>query len=87
MFRIEDRQLLYTLHGHYGPITCLFIDQVNPNMAASGSQDGMLCVWDLITGLSLMNHVFPKLVHLYISLTPSIFSITERYVHVHCSKS
>lgn len=50
MFRIEDRQLLYTLHGHYGPITCLFIDQVNPHMAASGSQDGMLCVWDLITG-------------------------------------
>ncbi|VVC36005.1 Hypothetical protein CINCED_3A010085 [Cinara cedri] len=50
VFRIEDRQLLYTLHGHYGPITCLFIDQVNPRMAASGSQDGMLCVWDLITG-------------------------------------
>jgi len=45
---------LYTLHGHYGPITCLFIDQVNPHMAASGSQDGMLCVWDLITGLSLL---------------------------------
>lgn len=51
MFRIEDRQLLYTLHGHYGPITCLFIDQVNPHMAVSGSQDGMLCVWDLITGM------------------------------------
>lgn len=50
VFRIEDRQLLYTLHGHYGPITCLFIDQVNPHMAASGSQDGMLCVWDLVTG-------------------------------------
>ncbi|XP_050523788.1 sterol regulatory element-binding protein cleavage-activating protein isoform X2 [Daktulosphaira vitifoliae] len=50
IFRIEDRQLLYTLHGHYGPITCLFIDQVNPHMAASGSQDGMMCVWDLVTG-------------------------------------
>jgi WD40 repeat protein len=65
VFRIEDRQLLYTLHGHYGPITCLFIDQVNPNMAVSGSQDGMLCVWDLITGLSKIKYFLQKLVHIY----------------------
>lgn len=50
VFRLEDGTPLYTLHGHCGPITCLFIDRVCPAMSGSGSQDGMLCVWDLLTG-------------------------------------
>ncbi|CAG9864006.1 unnamed protein product [Phyllotreta striolata] len=50
VFRLEDGSPLYTLHGHCGPITCLFIDRVNPATSGSGSQDGMLCVWDLLTG-------------------------------------
>uniref|UniRef100_W4VSE5 Sterol regulatory element-binding protein cleavage-activating protein n=1 Tax=Corethrella appendiculata TaxID=1370023 RepID=W4VSE5_9DIPT len=50
VFRLENYQLLYTLHGHCGPITCLFIDQWQSGTGGSGSQDGLLCVWDLITG-------------------------------------
>ncbi|KAB0798454.1 hypothetical protein PPYR_09447 [Photinus pyralis] len=50
VFRLENGNPLYTLHGHCGPITCLFIDRICPAMSGSGSQDGMLCVWDLLTG-------------------------------------
>nr|CAD7427831.1 unnamed protein product [Timema monikensis] len=50
VFRLEDQLPLYTLHGHCGPITCLFIDRISPTMSGSGSQDGLLCVWDLISG-------------------------------------
>lgn len=50
VFRLDDGSPKYTLHGHCGPITCLFIDRVCPATSGSGSQDGMLCVWDLVTG-------------------------------------
>ncbi|XP_060518686.1 sterol regulatory element-binding protein cleavage-activating protein isoform X2 [Cylas formicarius] len=48
--RLENADILYTLHGHCGPITCLFIDRVCTATSGSGSQDGMLCVWDLLSG-------------------------------------
>ncbi|XP_076269719.1 SREBP cleavage activating protein isoform X2 [Rhynchophorus ferrugineus] len=50
VYRVDNCEPLYTLHGHCGPITCLFIDRVCPATAGSGSQDGMLCVWDLLSG-------------------------------------
>lgn len=50
VFRVEDAACLFTLHGHYGPITTLFIDKLSPMTAASGSQDGAVCLWDLPTG-------------------------------------
>lgn len=50
-FRLEDQLPLYTLHGHCGPISCLFIDRMSPMTSGSGSQDGLLCVWDLLTGI------------------------------------
>jgi WD40 repeat protein len=50
VFRLESTSLLYTLHGHYGPITSVFIDSYQSGTGGSGSQDGLLCVWDLITG-------------------------------------
>ncbi|XP_049801846.1 sterol regulatory element-binding protein cleavage-activating protein [Schistocerca nitens] len=50
VFRLEDQRPLYTLHGHCGPITCVFIDRISPLLSGSGSQDGLLCVWDLLTG-------------------------------------
>ncbi|KAK2584484.1 hypothetical protein KPH14_006859 [Odynerus spinipes] len=50
VFRLEDQLPLYTLHGHCGPISCLFVDRISPMTSASGSQDGLLCVWDLLTG-------------------------------------
>ncbi|KAI4501299.1 hypothetical protein M0802_003672 [Mischocyttarus mexicanus] len=50
VYRLEDQLPLYTLHGHCGPISCLFVDRISPMTCASGSQDGLLCVWDLLTG-------------------------------------
>ncbi|XP_065077845.1 sterol regulatory element-binding protein cleavage-activating protein [Ochlerotatus camptorhynchus] len=50
VFRLESHMLQFTLHGHCGPISCLFIDQWQAGMGASGCQDGFLCVWDLIRG-------------------------------------
>lgn len=55
VFKMDDGTPLYTLHGHCGPITCMFIDNINPATSGSGSQDGMLCVWDLITGTCMYN--------------------------------
>ncbi|XP_058460282.1 sterol regulatory element-binding protein cleavage-activating protein isoform X2 [Malaya genurostris] len=50
VFRLDSHLLQFTLHGHCGPITCLFIDQWQAGMGASGCQDGLLCVWDLVRG-------------------------------------
>lgn len=50
VFRLEDGVGVYTLHGHCGPITEVFIDKLNHSTAGSASMDGMLCVWDLLTG-------------------------------------
>lgn len=53
VFRLESHQLQFTLHGHCGPISCLFIDQWQAGMGASGCQDGLLCVWDLNRGVCM----------------------------------
>ncbi|KAK6639923.1 hypothetical protein RUM43_008200 [Polyplax serrata] len=53
VFRLDDISLQYTLHGHCGPITCMFIDKVVPFLSGSGSHDGLLCFWDLLTGACL----------------------------------
>jgi len=41
---------LYTLHGHNGAITALYLDKVAPLAAASGAEDGSVRLWDLLTG-------------------------------------
>lgn len=50
MYSLSDNDVDYTLHGHCGPISSLFVDRWQPDMGGSGSQDGLLCVWDLYTG-------------------------------------
>ncbi|XP_058832741.1 sterol regulatory element-binding protein cleavage-activating protein-like [Topomyia yanbarensis] len=50
VFRLDSHLLQFTLNGYCGPITCIFIDQWQAEMGASGYQDGVLCVWDLIRG-------------------------------------
>ena len=50
MFRLEDHLAVYTLHGHCGPLTAVFIDKEDTLIACSGSQDGLMCTWDLLTG-------------------------------------
>ncbi|CAO1392652.1 unnamed protein product [Diamesa tonsa] len=55
VFHIESNSLHYTLHGHCSPITALFIDQFQSGMGCSGSQDGLLCMWDLLTGMCMYN--------------------------------
>ncbi|XP_063633942.1 sterol regulatory element-binding protein cleavage-activating protein [Cydia splendana] len=53
VFSSAELSPLFTLHGHCGPITSCFIDHATPTIAGSGSQDGLLCVWDLHTGACL----------------------------------
>ena len=51
VFHTDSNTLHYTLHGHCSPITALLIDRFQAGTGCSGSQDGLLCVWDLITGI------------------------------------
>ncbi len=54
VFRLDDHFNVFTLHGHCGPVTTAFVDaSAAPTVAGSGSQDGMICVWDLLTGACL----------------------------------
>ena len=50
VMKVDVGAALYTLHGHCGPITAMFVDVASPSTAGSASQDGMLCIWDLSTG-------------------------------------
>ncbi|KAH8277884.1 hypothetical protein KR018_009642 [Drosophila ironensis] len=50
VYCLNKSDVEYTLHGHCGPVTCLFVDRWQPGTGGSGSQDGLLCVWDLFTG-------------------------------------
>ncbi|XP_015471712.1 sterol regulatory element-binding protein cleavage-activating protein isoform X2 [Parus major] len=55
VFRLEDSCCLFTLQGHSGAITAVYIDQTM--VLASGGQDGAICLWDVLTG-SRVSHVF-----------------------------
>ncbi|XP_023302628.2 sterol regulatory element-binding protein cleavage-activating protein [Lucilia cuprina] len=55
VYSLNSTDVEYTLHGHCGPITCLFVDRWQPGTGGSGSQDGLLCVWDLFTGACMYN--------------------------------
>ena len=50
VFSVEKCEAMYTLHGHYGPITAIFMDVSTSPLAGSASQDGTLCLWDLSLG-------------------------------------
>ncbi|XP_065600936.1 sterol regulatory element-binding protein cleavage-activating protein [Cyrtonyx montezumae] len=55
VFRLEDSCCLFTLQGHSGAITAVYIDQTM--VLASGGQDGAICLWDVLTG-SKVSHVY-----------------------------
>ncbi|KAM4821418.1 sterol regulatory element-binding protein cleavage-activating protein [Thomomys bottae] len=55
VFRLEDSCCLFTLQGHSGAITAVYVDQTM--VLASGGQDGAICLWDVLTG-SRVSHVF-----------------------------
>ncbi|KAH8372904.1 hypothetical protein KR009_007686 [Drosophila setifemur] len=55
VYCLNKSDVEYTLHGHCGPVTCLFVDRWQPGTGGSGSQDGLLCVWDLSTGACMYN--------------------------------
>ncbi|XP_056141806.1 sterol regulatory element-binding protein cleavage-activating protein [Lampris incognitus] len=55
VYRLEDSCCLYTLQGHAGGITAIYIDQTM--VLASGGQDGAICLWDVLTG-SRVSHVY-----------------------------
>lgn len=53
VFKLNTQTLSFTLHGHCGSITALFIDPKDSSTGGSGSQDGLLCVWDLESGVCI----------------------------------
>ncbi|XP_030921130.1 sterol regulatory element-binding protein cleavage-activating protein [Geospiza fortis] len=55
VFRLEDSCCLFTLQGHSGAITAVYIDQTM--VLAGGGQDGAICLWDVLTG-SRVSHMF-----------------------------
>ncbi|KAF6101011.1 SREBF chaperone [Phyllostomus discolor] len=55
VFRLEDSCCLFTLQGHSGAITAVYMDQTM--VLASGGQDGAICLWDVLTG-SRVSHTF-----------------------------
>uniref|UniRef100_A0A8C6UG39 SREBF chaperone n=1 Tax=Neogobius melanostomus TaxID=47308 RepID=A0A8C6UG39_9GOBI len=55
VYRLEDSCCLFTLQGHSGGITAVYIDQTM--VLASGGQDGAICLWDVLTG-SRVSHVY-----------------------------
>ncbi|KAM8826089.1 sterol regulatory element-binding protein cleavage-activating protein isoform 1-T1 [Synchiropus picturatus] len=55
VYRLEDSCCLFTLQGHAGGITAVYIDQTM--VLASGGQDGAICLWDVLTG-SRVRHVY-----------------------------
>ncbi|XP_022079877.1 sterol regulatory element-binding protein cleavage-activating protein-like [Acanthaster planci] len=60
VFRLEDSLCTYTLRGHTGSVTTLYVDKNNSYQIASGSDDGMVRLWDTLTGVclhSLWGHV------------------------------
>ena len=74
VWRIESLTAMYSLHGHCGPITALFIDEAFPSStAASGSQDGMLCLWDLGSGTCVYSLQVTFFLKLFNSLLKSVF--------------
>lgn len=57
VFHTDSNTLHYTLHGHCSPITALLIDHFQSGTACSGSQNGLLCLWDVVTGEKDLFHV------------------------------
>ncbi|XP_077160434.1 sterol regulatory element-binding protein cleavage-activating protein [Paroedura picta] len=55
VYRLEDSCCLFTLQGHSGAITAVYIDQTM--VLASGGQDGAICLWDVLTG-SRVSHMY-----------------------------
>ncbi|XP_068091292.1 sterol regulatory element-binding protein cleavage-activating protein [Hyperolius riggenbachi] len=48
VYRLDDACWLFTLQGHSGGITAIYIDETM--VLASGGQDGAICLWDVLTG-------------------------------------
>ncbi|KAM8967355.1 sterol regulatory element-binding protein cleavage-activating protein [Pelodytes ibericus] len=55
VYRLEDACCLFTLQGHSGGITAIYIDETM--ILASGGQDGAICLWDVLTG-SRVSHMY-----------------------------
>nr|XP_026695217.1 sterol regulatory element-binding protein cleavage-activating protein isoform X1 [Ciona intestinalis] len=57
LFTTQDARFQSTMFGHIGPITVLYMDKASklsvPAGAVSGSTDGCVRLWDLLTGLCL----------------------------------
>nr|CAB3265884.1 sterol regulatory element-binding protein cleavage-activating protein-like [Phallusia mammillata] len=51
LFNMQDARCQFTLLGHNGAVTCAAMDKGPPTGAVSGSADGSVKLWDLLTGI------------------------------------
>ncbi|XP_025093802.1 sterol regulatory element-binding protein cleavage-activating protein-like isoform X2 [Pomacea canaliculata] len=60
VYRLDGRDCLYTLYGHEDHVTALCLDKCPPYAAASGSADGTMRLWDLVTGSCIHKFMWHK---------------------------
>lgn len=88
VFDIETGKLLREIHGHESSVYSVMISQPLPEsrtfpVIVSGSQDGLMKVWDLQTGVEIHTlgesvHTGPvKTIFVYEGLNPILYSVTE----------
>lgn len=67
VFLTDSNTLHFTLHGHTSPISAILIDRFQPSTGYSGSQDGLLFVWDFVTGIATSYLLRSKLTEAFIN--------------------
>ncbi|XP_053205052.1 sterol regulatory element-binding protein cleavage-activating protein-like [Panonychus citri] len=77
VFKLETGSCSYTLHGHFGGISCLEIDKTTSNSALSGCKVGQVCLWDLTTGTCLFNLEAHADAAVTALLTTSLYAISS----------
>ena len=53
LYNFQDAKCQFTLFGHSSPITVIYMDKHAPAGAVSGSTDGTVWLWDLLSGKGL----------------------------------
>jgi len=49
VWRVKDWELLHRMKGNGAPVTAIAVHP-SRRLAVSGSQDGTVCMWDLLKG-------------------------------------
>ena len=53
LYNFQDAKCQFTMFGHSSPVTIVYMDKQAPAGAVSGSTDGTVWLWDLLSGKAL----------------------------------